>query len=149
MSTLKLPLGGGKQRKYHNGKGEEDKELTNFIIPKLNSQYVIGESISLDLLSFQICTHVCAKTHTLIFIFFSKAIEQQKVQLTDILFDNTAADTIQSFPDVWQKIAFLPHFKTFLAIFGSCSEKLGPLLVKATLIISCLKSCKPDFLKIF
>lgn len=36
MGTLRLLWGGGKERKYGNEKDREDKELTDFVISKLN-----------------------------------------------------------------------------------------------------------------
>lgn len=45
MSALQLLWGGGKERKYHNGKDKEDKELTDFVIRKANRQRVTGKGI--------------------------------------------------------------------------------------------------------
>lgn len=50
MGALKVLRGGGKGRKCHNGKHEEDKELSDFVIPKVNWQHATGKGITLDVI---------------------------------------------------------------------------------------------------
>lgn len=63
MDTLKLPWGGGNERKYGNENDSVDKELTDFVTPKLKWQRVTGKKHLTELVFFQICIYLYTKIH--------------------------------------------------------------------------------------